>query len=263
MKGLKLFLLLTILAVLSGCGTIRIQSLTTATPTATDTPVPPTRTPVPTETIVWFPPTSTPRPLNTPTAFPTVNALPKLGKVLIKESFTDDSSWQTFRSSSGNAVISDGFLTLAIPDSASEIISFSSLPQYGDYFLSLDVDLSICGYYKDTYSLYFRVMDSNNYYRWVFNCQGETRVERVLRGKTYILKDWTVNGVLRLSAPQKFRIGVEANGDKLSFFANDTLLYELSDGYITAGGYGLGASSEGYTALSVTFSDFRLSALQE
>ncbi len=261
----KLFAFLVLLAAcltLSGCLMVRIESIETPEeeiPTATEVP---TFTPVPTNTIVWFPPTATPRPLNTPTPFPTVDQLPALGKALLSDDFSSEETWQTFRSEAGNAVISNNELTLSIQKSVSAIASYSTLPQLGDYYLSLDVSLSLCTAPSDWYGVAFRVNDSANTYRWLFNCLGETRVDRLYKGRSYLISDWDINGQIKPSAPQKFRIGIAARGSELSFYANDVLLTTAEDTLFQTGGYGLLAASEGSGLLTVSFSDFKLTALR-
>lgn len=256
------FVFSLILLSLSGCADIRIQPIedtpTPVTPTATEVP---TSTPVPTNTIVWFPPTSTPRPMRTPTAVPTVNQLPPLGKVIINEDFSSDENWQTYRSPLGNAVIANKEITLAIQNADSGIASYASFPQMSDYYMSLDVSLSLCSWNGDWYAVAFRVEDSENQYRWVFNCLGQSRVEKVYRGRIYVLKDWDINGIIKPAAPQKFSIGIAAQGSELRFYANDSLLITAEDSVFTAGGYGLVAASDGYSPLTVSFSNFKLSEI--
>ncbi len=248
---------------LSGCTGIRIQPIidtaTPVTPTLTETPTPTT---APTNTVVWFPPTATPRPLNTPTPFPTVSQLPGLGTVLISDDFSDETHWQTYRSPAGNAVISNHELTLALQNSTAAIASYSSLPQMGDYYLSLDVSLSLCSNANDWYGIAFRIQDSDNTYRWLFNCLGQTRVDRVYRGRAYLISDWDINGAIKPSAPQKFSIGIAAEGPSLRFYANGQLLTEAEDTIFQTGGYGLLASSEGLSPLTVSFSDFKLTEIR-
>ena len=260
----RLFLIITfsLLFILTGC-MIRVQPIedtpTPVTPTATETFTP---SPVPTNTINWFPATATPRPLNTPTPFPTVNALPQLGRVLLSDDFSDDRNWQTFRSPAGNAVISNNELTLALQNSAASIASYSSLPQMGDYYLSMNVSLSLCTNANDWYGVNFRIQDSDNTYRWLFNCLGQTRVDRVYHGRVYLIEDWDINGAIKPAAPQKFSIGIAAEGSSLRFYANNTLLTETEDTIFTTGGYGLLASSVGYSPLTVSFSDFKLTEIR-
>ena len=257
-----LFLLLLCLAA-SGCGLIRIETLYTPTPEITETPIPPTQTPIPTETIVWFPPTSTPKPLMKPTPYKTINMMPLLGETLFSDDFSSSENWQTFRSPNGNAVISNNEFTFAISEGEGDPVSYASIPHYDRFFLQTDINLSICSYYRDTYSIYFRVQDSENYYRWVFNCQGETRVERLYKGKLTILQDWEPNGAVRKSAPQKFTVGIESSGTHFRFFGNNGLLFECEDvyDYLPSGGFGFGALSAGRSPLSVSFSRFLIQSI--
>ena len=251
----------SLLFLLTGC-MIRVQPIadtpTPITPTSTETSTP---TPVPTNTVVWFPATATPRPLNTPTPFPTVNVLPQLGSVLLSDDFSDDRNWQTYRSPAGNAVISNNELTLALQNSKNSIASYSSLPQMGDYYLSMNVSLSLCTNANDWYGIAFRIQDSDNTYRWLFNCLGQTRVDRVYHGRVYLISDWDINGAIKPAAPQKFSVGIAAVGSSLRFYANNTLLTEEDDTIFPTGGYGLLASSEGLSPLTVSFSDFKLTEI--
>lgn len=258
-----IFICCIILLLLAGCAEIRIQPIadtpTPVTPTPTEIP---TSTPVPTNTVIWFPATATPRPMVTPSIVPTLDQLPRLGDVIYSDNFFTDENWQTYRSPLGNAVISNNELTLAIQNADSGIASYSSLPQMGDYYMSMDIDLSICAWNQDWYAVAFRVENSENQYRWVFNCMGQSRVERVYRGRIYVIEDWDINGVIKPSAPQKFSIGIAALGPKLQFFANNRLLFDVEDTIFTTGGYGLVASSYGYSPLTVSFSNFKLTEIR-
>ncbi len=258
-----LFLFLTAGLLITGCAEIRVRPImdtpTPVTPTATSIP---TATPVPTNTIVWFPPTATPRQMNTPTPYPTINQLPELGEVIFSDSFSSEETWQTYRSSMGNAVIANHELTLALQKSRSTIASYSSLPQLGDYYLSLNVSLSLCSDPADWYGVAFRVNDADNTYRWLFNCLGETRVDRLYKGQSYLISDWDINGAIKPSAPQKFSIGIAAEGSYMRFYANGIMLKEVEDTLYSTGSYGLLASSQGNAPLTVSFSDFKLTGLR-
>ena len=261
----KQFCLLPFFLILmfAGCTGIQIRPIidtaTPVTPTATDIP---TFTPVPTNTIEWFPPTATPRPMKTPTPYPTQDQLPELGGVILSDDFSNEENWQTYRSHIGNAVIANNEITLAIQKSDSIIASYSTRPQLGDYYLTMDVSLSLCSWNGDWYGIAFRVNDSENQYRWSFNCLGQTRVDRVYKGRIYNLVDWDINGVIKPAAPQKFSIGIAAEGSSLRFFGNNTLLAETEDPTFTTGGYGLLASSDGYSPLTVSFSNFKLTEIR-
>lgn len=252
-----------LLFLLTGCAEIRIRPIIdTPTPVTPSPTLIPSATPVPTNTVVWFPPTATPRPLNTPTPFPTVNQLPDLGPEILTDTFASEQTWQTYRSPAGNAVMSNHELTLAVQDGNNTIVSYSSLPQLGDYYLSLNVSLSLCSDPSDWYAVAFRVRDSDNMYRWRFNCLGENRVESLYKGRISLLSDWDINGVIKPYAPQKFSLSIAAEGEQLRFYANGTLLKTVEDPLFSSGGYGLFASSAGHTPITVSFSEFKLTEIR-
>ena len=136
------------------------------------------------------------------------------------------------------------------------------LPQLDDYYMSMDVSLSLCSWNEDWYGIAFRVADSEDQYRWSFNCLGQTRVDRVYKGRVYNISDWDINGQIKPSAPQKFSIGIAAKGAELRFYANDTLLTTVEDKVFANGGYGFLASSKGYGPLTVSFSNFKLTRIR-
>jgi len=247
----------------SGCGGIQIHSMITPSETAGPTGTAIVPSAAPTEEIIWFPPTETPRPLNTPTTYVTKSAFPKLGDLILQDSFSDEKSWQTFRSDQGNAVMANHELTLAIQNGKSSIASYAQLPYQADFYLSLDVKLSLCSYHEDSYGFLFRVGNSDNYYRWQINCLGQTKLDRRYKGELLPLNDWAVNGQVRPGAPQKINIGIFAKGSALKFYINKALLFESSDTVLPEGGFGLYAHSEGYSPLTVSFSNLELYALEK
>jgi len=253
-----IFLILLCVFLCSGCGGIQIRSMITPSETVLPTGtafIPPA---APTDEIVWFPPTETPRPLNTPTAFITESTFPELGDLILQDSFSDEETWQTFRSDQGNAVLANQELTLAIQNSQSSITSYAQIPYQTDYYLSMDVKLSLCSYHEDFYGFLFRVGNSDNYYRWQINCLGQTKLERRYKGALLPLNDWAVNGQVRPGAPQKFNIGIFAEGSTLKFYINKRLLFESDDAVLTDGGFGLFAQSKGFSPLTVSFSNLKL-----
>ena len=200
--------------------------------------------------------------MHTPTPVPTIDQLPRLGKTLLSDDFSDEKNWQTYRSPLGNAVVSNHELTLAIQEADSGIASYATLPQMGNYYMSLDVCLSLCSWNKDWYGIAFRVENSENQYRWLFNCLGQSRIERLYRGRIYVMEDWDNNDIIKPAAPQKFSIGIAAEGSELSFYVNDKLLKTVEEPTFTTGGYGFVASSDGYSPLTVSFSNFKLTEIR-
>lgn len=259
--GFKLLFGMLIFSVMTGCDQVNIYSLMEPTETMNfqnQKTLIPTAIDSPTVTVQWFPATATPRPLSTPTAFPTKDMKPDIGEVLLEDVFLNENFWQTFRSDQGNAVISNNELTLAIQFSAGSIASFLDYHPKADYYLSVDVTLPICSDSSDYYGVFFRYGDKDNYDRFLINCQGQTRVEQRYGGKMLPLADWSVNGQIRSSGPQKFTLGMRIKGETLRFFINDVFLYETKDTLLKSGAIGLLANSQGVSPISVSFSNFKI-----
>ncbi len=246
----------------ASCGVVRIQSLFTPTWTPappTETIETPTMTVTATKEIIWFPPTETPEPITMPTAAPTENMKPQVGKLNLEDNFSDEvPKWQTFRSDTGNAALANHELTLAIQDSNSSITSQSELPIFSDFYMTLNVTLSLCKDSNDFYGVRFRMADGENFYLWRINCLGQTSLLRTYRGSPLIIHDWTASGQVSPGAPQKFTIGILADGNYLRFFLNDLFQYEIHDTVFSAGGFGLSASSDGTEPLTVSFSKLQI-----
>jgi hypothetical protein len=259
------FLTLLLIIFSSACGTVQLYSLVDPTGTATQSvqkTLIPTEVLLPTSTIQWFPDTATPRPLSTPTVHPTINKKPDVGKVILSDVFQDDSLWQTFRSDQGNAVIANEELTLAIQQSAVSIASYADITLESDFYLSMDVTLSICSAASDVYGISFRYGDKDNYDRWLINCLGQSRLERRYGGKMLPLVDWHSNSQIRPGAPQKYSLGIRVRGSSLRFFVNDTFLFEAEDNLLTGGLIGLLARSEAGAPITVSFSNLTVYALE-
>lgn len=253
---------LLFLIAMNGCRRIDIYSI--AEPTMTQTI--PVFTPLPsataTETVIWFPATSTPRPLNTPTPFPTRELIPELGQIIVKDGFADEEDWQTFRSDQGNAVLSNGELTLAMQNTAGAVESYGSLPWLENYYLTMQVTLPICSTPEDVYGVIFKAGDSENNVRIWFNCLGQTRVEARVKNKLQPLTDWESNGLVRPGAPQKYRLGILVQDDLIRAFVNDKLIVETKESTLSPGGFGVTVRSSGMAPITVSFSALRISLLR-
>lgn len=253
---------LSLAMLMSGCNPLKIERLDDAT--ATEAKIQ-TSTPAPTLTasVVWFPPTSTPLPLFTPTAVPTEDRLSDLGAELLRDAFSAKTGWQTARKTEGNITLSDtGTLTFSLPGYDASLTSYASkMAFYQDYYLSVEVTLSFCSYHEDAYGLLFRVIDSDNYARLWINCMGQTRIERRIGGKLTPLNDWTANGKIRPGAPQKFTLGLRADGSMIELYLNGTYQSEIEDPAPESGSVGFAARTSGMTPLTVSFSNLSLRRL--
>lgn len=263
-KTLRLLgLIVLLVCFITGCSPLKIERLDDAT--ATEAKIQ-TSTPAPTLTpsIVWFPPTATPLPLFTPTAVPTEDRLSDLGGEFLSDAFSSKTGWQTMRRTDGNITLSDtGILTFSLPGSDVTLTSFADkMAFYQDYYLSVDVTLSFCTYHEDAYGLLFRVVDSDNYARLWINCMGQSKIERRIGGKLTPLNDWEPNGKIRPGAPQKFTLGLRADGSKIEFYLNGAYQSEIEDPAPESGSIGFTARTSGMTPLTVSFSNLTLRKLR-
>src|SRR5687768_17000374 len=100
----------------------------------TETP-PATETPSPSETIVWFPPSATATHLSVPTHTATPEMNPGVGRVILKDNFSDENVWDIATSDSGSASIHRNRLTLAV--------------QPGYYLASMRRELPLSDFYAE------------------------------------------------------------------------------------------------------------------
>ena len=49
----------------------------------------------------------------------------------------------------------------------------------------------------------------------------------------------------------------------MRFYGNDSLLFDVEDTIFSTGGYGLVAASDGYSPLTVSFSNFKITEIRE
>ena len=116
------------------------------------------------------------------------------------------------------------------------------------------VDISLCSG-KDQYGMIFRASGSENYYRFVVNCTGQMRVERLRAGETYPLIDWLSSGDAPSGAPTQVKIGVWAAGREMRLFLNDHYQTSLDDPIFSSGTIGFFIYANGQTPITISFSD--------
>jgi len=230
-------------------------------------PTPPPLTPIPsetpspsptiTETVIWFPPTATFTPFVVPTTLPTPDMHPALGEDLLVDDFSGEPLWPVSRGASGSAAYGKGEFTLAVSAPRGLVMSLRPKPDLSNFYLEIDAFPSLCRE-KDAYGLMLRAQSTQDYYRALFTCGGEARVERVKGGKVTPLQDWVSSGQAISGALVKTRLGVWAWRDELRIFVNDVYLLSVRDPLWPAGKIGLLARAAGDTPLTVSFSNLRV-----
>jgi len=241
-----------ILALLSGCA----PSPNTE-PTTTSTP-----SPIPTQTVVWFPPTPTSTPYSTPQVTPTPEMLTGIGEVVIRDDFSDPSLWESLKRPSGQVVIVPGELAISVTGVNGYLFSQRNSPSYQDFYLEATLKTSLCRD-GDSFGLLIKTNSFQDYYRWVINCDGFERLERVRDGSVGVLQDWVASAEVFPGAPQTFHLGVLARGKEMRFFVNDLYQFSIIDDAFKSGGIGVFARSTGESQVSVGYRDIQVSNLED
>jgi hypothetical protein len=216
----------------------------------------PSQTPLPssTPTIQWFPATATPSPVPTQNIEPTLDLRQGMGELQFGDNFTTPSLWQTAASDAGSIAFGNGVLTLAVKQAKTSLLSMRSAGSLTDFYLQMGITPGLCRG-QDAFGIVVRAASNFNYYRFLTNCDGQLRVERVKNGVAVVLQDWTPTGQLMPGSMQGFQIGILANKNEFRVFINDIFQFYVRDTVWTAGGLGVYARSAGDTPLTVNFSD--------
>jgi hypothetical protein len=224
-------------------------------------PIIPTETPTrsvtetPTATIVWFPPTNTPTSLPSALPAPIEDYHPGLGAQIFSDSFDQPDLWNTSDSAQASASVSRNRLILSINDPGPlSILTLRNQPVLGDFYAEASVDLSLCGG-QDQYGFIYRASSISDFYRYVINCSGQVRVERVRGGVSYPLLGWLSSGDAPTGAPAQVTLGVWAVGAEMRFFLNDHFQFSQTDPVFSSGTLGFFVYANGNTPVTISFSN--------
>lgn len=224
----------------------------------------PTSTPTPTATAtkVWFPPTVTPTTVTTRAIVPTPEKRPGIGEIVLSDTFSEQTEWQTARNNLGSVAFGRNELTIAIAGQRGIINSLRETPILDDFYLEITASPSLCRDI-DTYGILLRAGSNIDYYRYVIGCNGQIRLERLKNGKIAVLQNWIPSGQVPPGSPLVLRLGVWAMDDELRFFINDIYQFNIHDPVWRSGQIGLFARSGSDSPLTVSFSDLKVNYLSE
>ena len=220
----------------------------TLTPTAADTETP-------TDTIVWFPATATSTALAMQLPSPTQDDRPGMGDLLFSDSFDQPALWNTANSAQASAMLANARLVLSINEPGPlSITSLRDQPSAGDFYAEVTANLSLCSG-KDQYGILFRAAGNRDYYRFVLNCNGQERLERVRGGVAYSVQDWLESNDVPRGAPAQIELDVWAVGREMRLFVNDQYQFSTIDPVFSAGTFGFFAYASGKSPVTISFSD--------
>jgi hypothetical protein len=182
--------------------------------------------------------------------------VPNLGALLFRDIFTDANQWTATISIAGNSIVSNNHLTLTLAE-GTDMVTITSLrmqPQVSNFYAEINAQLSLCRG-KDQISLLFRVTSAADFYRYSVNCNGEVRLERVVSGKPFVMRDWTPSPDAPFGAPGVVKMSVYASGRDLRFFLNDNFQFTVNDQFFFQGGLGVSIRSDFGNPMTISFSD--------
>ena len=250
----RIYLLLAVSLILAACSGLNPE--TTLTPTIEQP------TPTATVTINWFPATATLTPFPTLVSKPTIETIPGLGEIIFSDNFSQPNLWSPSPSNTGNSIIRDNLMTLTIPEGTAtgSVTALRNEPVLSDFYIRITAQLGLCRG-KDQYNLLFRVTSPSDFYRFSATCNGELRLERVVSGKPFVIKDWTTSPDAPLGAPGEVKISVWVAGQDLRFFLNDHFQFSVSDHILSLGGFGVSIRTSTGSPMTVSFSNLSVYAV--
>jgi hypothetical protein len=180
--------------------------------------------------------------------------LPKTGKILLEDDFTDPSVWTLSQSDLGSVALGVNELTIAIGEANAYLFSVREAPILTDYYMEITAEPNLCRD-MDEYGVLIRVSPNLDYYRFSLSCNGQVRLDRVIKGQASSPQPWMMSGSVPPGAPSSSRIGISAKGSQMDFFVNGQYQFSIHDPMLTSGGIGVFARSANNMAVTVNFSD--------
>jgi len=231
----------------------------TSTPAPSETPAP---TVTPSPTVVWFPPTATRTPYPTATApAPTPEQRPGIGETLLEDDFSSAEIWLLTLSEAGNVVLGKNELTIAIARPKTYLYSVRTQTVFDDFYLEVTASPTLCRG-MDEYGVLLRYASSGDFYRFAVGCDGQVRLDRLFRGQASSPQPRMLGAMVPVGAPSSSRLGIWAVGKEMRFFVNDQFQFSVTDPTVASGALGVFARSAGDTALTVSFSELVVYAVQ-
>jgi hypothetical protein len=217
----------------------------------------------PTATIVWFPPTATETPFPTIQASATPLPFPGLGSQVFSDDFSNLQNWPGAEpeSTGGNSIILDrNRLTLALNVPPATLFSLQNGLLLKNFYAEMTVSVNRC-FGPDVYGMLFRAASEAYAYRFVLNCTGQARVDRIRDGQIVPLQDWLPSGDAPPGAPGEVRMSVWAAGAEMRFFLNGRYQFSVIDPVFKTGTLGAFASASSEDGMNISFSNLTVNSV--
>jgi hypothetical protein len=163
-------------------------------------------------------------------------------------------AWLLEADDAARSVVVDGQLQIGID--APQIIHYATLaePAFADFALEVDVT-QVSGDLQSSADILFRMQGPAEFYRFGITGNGLWIAEKHNPGGSWsrFLDDWTESAAITQGHLATNRLRIVADGSTLSFYANATLLSQLSDAAYPSGKIALAAGTFGRPGLIVNF----------
>jgi hypothetical protein len=157
------------------------------------------------------------------------------------------------------AIQDDRFWWQLEPNS-DEGMSWWSFPVFdhrlGDFYVSTECRLTSGDAANSAYGLAFRVLNSDNYYRFVIGEDQSFSVSLIEKGEWLELLSWKSTDLVRPGAVNQ--VAVLAKGAHYQFFINNGLAYEVDDDRLSDGWVGIIADVWGENKAEFEFDNFQV-----
>jgi hypothetical protein len=225
---------------------------------ANPTPAGPTDTPRPTNTpLVIATITNTPRP---PTATPLVSDTPEptLSDFFFEDDFETGKGWATVEESNFVMEYSIGSYRIYVKMFTGDAPVFSvRSANYDNIRVEVDVTKDI-GPSDNFFGVMCRFKDARNYYRFVVSRNGYYNIGKKLNGEFVDLGSGTLDNVFNQGEGYN-RIRADCSGDTMALYLNGTKLLEVKDQSFDKGQVGLLVGTRNDEGADVYFDNFAIS----
>jgi hypothetical protein len=123
-----------------------------------------------------------------------------------------------------------------------------------DFYAEIKASPSICRD-GDEYGFLLRVSSSLDFYRFSLTCDGQTRVDKFIKGNASSPQPLTMSGAVPPGAPSNSQLAVWAVGKEMRFFANGEHLFTVYEPTLPSGGIGVFARASGEDDVTVSYSN--------
>jgi hypothetical protein len=180
-----------------------------------------------------------------------------VAELLVEDDFTNERFWTLSQSSTGNAVMGNQNLTLAVAKPNSAITSVSQHELTENFFIEVTIENALCQP-TDQIGIDFWRQSAGDFYRLLMTCAGQIRLELVQGGVSVVVHDWQTAAQINLESLGVNRIGLWVNQGLFKAYINDTFQFEEPIAKAQSGELGFFARTVSGTAMTIRFSELKI-----